>query len=89
MIRYECDKCGKSLGANDAHRFIIKLEVYAAAGHLELTEESSADPGEELDNILRTLASANPDDVEDRTYRSYRFDVCDDCRKIIMQRPLG
>ena len=59
MIRYECDGCGVALSANDAQRYIVKLEVYAAAGHLELTGDAQADPGRELSKVLDALAKHN------------------------------
>lgn len=89
MIRYECDKCGRPMGANDLQRYIVKLEVYAAAGHVELDPESIADPQAELSAILDKLAVADPDEVEDQTYRAFRFDVCDTCRRRLLARPLG
>ncbi|MCO6436180.1 MAG: hypothetical protein J5J06_03740 [Phycisphaerae bacterium] len=88
MIRYECDRCGMSLGPNDAHRFIVKLEIYAAAGHIELTDRSTEE-GSTLEGVLETLASSDPNDVEDQTYRAFRFDVCDRCRREVLQHPLG
>jgi len=88
MIRYECDKCGAGLTANDCRRFIVKFEIYAAAGPAELPAGGS-DAGEELNRVLEALAVANPDEVEDQTYRCFRFDVCDACRRILMANPLG
>ncbi|MBI4718368.1 MAG: hypothetical protein HY763_11225 [Planctomycetes bacterium] len=89
MIRYECDRCGESLGANDARRFIVKFEIFAAAGHVELSDDARDDPQSELDAVMRQLAEADPDEMEDQTYRSFRFDVCDDCRKKLIAHPLG
>ena len=89
MIRYECDKCGRRMDANDSQRFIVKLEVYAAAGHIDLETDSVADTGRELEQVLNHLALADPDEIEDQTYRSFRFDVCDACRRELLSRPLG
>ena len=89
MIRYECDRCGRPLRANDTNRYIVKIEVFAAAGPLDLDEASQADPGAELEAVLEKLREADADDVEDRTYRVFRFDVCDACRKALIARPLG
>lgn len=89
MIRYQCDRCGTAMGANDQRRYIVKLEVYAAAGHIDLDKEGDTDVALELDQVIRDLASADPDEMEDQTYRSFRFDLCDACRKVILQRPLG
>ncbi len=88
MIRYECDRCGVPLGANDWRRFIVKLEVYAAAGHVDLTPDPHADPQREMDEIIKNLSAADPDEVEDQTYRCLRFDVCDICRRSLLANPL-
>lgn len=88
MIRYECDKCGTSLTANDAGRYIVKLEVFAAAGHIELDESSPTD-GSELSDLIEELRHADPDEIEDQTYRCFRFDLCDRCRRRLMKKPLG
>ncbi len=89
MIRYECDKCGAALGANDLNRFIVKMEIYAAAGPIELDPNQAADTETELRDLLERLKHADPNEVEDRTYRAFRFDVCDACRGEMLRRPLG
>ena len=89
MIRYECDKCGAPLKANDPKRFIVKLEVYAAAGPIELDAESLADTESEIEAVIEKLEEADPDEVEDQTYRAFRFDLCDACRRKLLERPLG
>jgi hypothetical protein len=87
MIRFECDRCGARLSANDPNRYIVKMEVYAAAGPIELGDVAS--PGEDLQTLMRQLAAADPDQVEDETYRCLRFDLCDPCRRELLRRPLG
>lgn len=89
MIRYECDRCGLRMGANDPIRYILHFEIYAAAGHIALDAEDSPSPGSTLEGVLQDLASADPDEVEDQTYRSLRFDLCDRCRRTLLSRPLG
>ncbi len=89
MIRYKCDKCGVTMGANDPRRFIVRFEIYAAAGHVDLDAEAAAQPGKGLDEVLKELAKADPDEIEDQTYRMLRFDVCDACRPALLERPLG
>lgn len=89
MIRYECDMCGAHLQANDLRRFIVKMEIYAAAGPIELDPKSLVDTEGELNTILKHLEKADPDEIEDQTYRSFRFDVCDACRRKLLQKPLG
>jgi len=89
MIRYACDKCGKRMGPNDPQRYIVKLEVYAAAGHIDVDSEGPTDARRELEAVLEQLATADPDEVEDQTYRSFRFDLCDACRRLLIAKPLG
>lgn len=89
MIRYECDKCGRRLTANDSQRHLVKIEIYAAAGPVELDLPDGAEPGAELSRLLESLADADPDEVEDSTYRVFRFDVCNGCRRELIKNPLG
>ncbi len=89
MIRYECDKCGRPMTANDRQRFIVKMEIYAAADHIDLDRDAPADPKRAMAEVLDQLAAADPDEVEDQTYRAFRFDVCDACRRKLLARPLG
>lgn len=89
MIRYECDKCGRKLRANDAARFIVKMEIYAAAGPLELDAPELGDDAEgRLASIVEQLNAADPDEIEDQTYRCLRFDLCADCQRGFLRAPL-
>ncbi len=89
MIVYECDRCGRRMGSNDSQRYIVKLEVYAAADHIDLDARLISDPRREMAEVLSDLAGADPDEVEDRTYRSFSFDLCDACRGKLIAKPLG
>jgi hypothetical protein len=76
------------MNADDPCRFIVKMEVYAAAGRLDLSTEE-ANMASSLEEVLDALTVADPDDVEDQTYRSFRFDLCDPCRRRLLEKPLG
>ena len=90
MIRFECDKCGASLGPNDAERFIVRIEVFAAAGPIDLSaEDLTRDAASQMREIIESLEGADPNDVEDQTYRSLRFDLCVSCHRAYLQKPLG
>ncbi len=75
--------------ANDPRRYIVRLEVFAAAGHIDVDVDATADAGQQLDAMLRDLVQADPTELEDRTYRMLRFDLCDTCRGELLRRPLG
>ena len=89
MIRYECDLCGATLSAESPARFIVKMEIFAAApGTLDLDNESSSNPAGELKALVEKLRHADPSQIEDRTYRAFRFDLCDACRARFVANPL-
>ena len=87
MIRYECDKCGMKMTANDAARYIVRMEIYAAAGHVDLDAVEKS--GETVADVIKQLAQADPDEIEDQTYRAMRFDLCDACCRVVLRNPLG
>lgn len=89
MIRYQCDRCGARMSANDAGRFIVKIEVYAAASPIDLDATARSSKPGELQAVIEQLRNADPTEVEDQTYRAFRFDLCDSCRKDYLARPLG
>jgi transcription initiation factor IIE alpha subunit len=89
MIRYECDKCGRRLGSNDSSRFIVKMEIYAAAGPMELSDLAETDTEAELRATVEQLRTTDPDEVEDDTYRCLRFDLCRTCQRELLRHPLG
>ncbi len=89
MIRYECDRCGLALGVNDPQRYIVRFEVFAAAGHIDLDADAATVPRRGLEEIVEDLAKADPDEIEDQTYRALRFDVRDACRRALLASPLG
>jgi hypothetical protein len=65
------------------------MEVYAAADHVDLDAEAVRQPGQDLASVVKELAKVDPDEIEDRTYRLLRFDLCDTCRREVLKNPLG
>lgn len=77
------------MSANDPRRFIVRLEIFAAADHLDLDAETSENQPDGLKKVIAQLAAADPDEIEDQTYRQLRFDLCDTCRRALLAKPLG
>ncbi len=75
--------------SNDSRRFIVKIEVYAAAGPVELDLEGDRELSGKLEGLIEQLKTADPTEVENQTYRSLRFDLCDACRRRLLEHPLG
>ncbi len=89
-IRFVCDRCGASLGTNDSKRFIVKMEAYAAAGPVEFSASDLSDEDDgSLKSVLRELEQADPDTIEDQTYRCLRFDLCAPCHRDFLRSPLA
>jgi len=90
MIRYECDKCRRRLAANDLHRYIVKIEAYAAAGPIEFAaDDLTRDRRHEIEAVIDDLKRADPETMEDQIYRCFRFDLCRDCHGAFLSAPLG
>ncbi len=90
MIRFECDKCGTPLTPNDTGRFILKIEAYAAASPVDIAAaDAGGDTSEQIRRIIDGLTNADPDLVEDQTYRMLQFDLCAACHRAYLANPLG
>jgi len=90
VIRFECDKCGVPLGPGDGDRFIVLIEAYAAAEPIEFSaDDLTADRSEEWRSLVTRLHRADPDELEDQTYRRRRFDLCPPCHRNFLRHPLG
>ncbi len=89
-IRYACDRCGRQLEPDDPGRFVVKIEVFAAADHLTITEEDlKRDHRAEIARLIDQLDKMDPDEVEDKTYRAFRFDLCADCHREYLRNPIA
>jgi len=89
MIRYCCDRCGRNLGTGPADRFVVRIEVFAAEGPLEITDEDLAqDHRAEIQKVVEELSKTPLDEVEDKNYRAFRFDLCPACHAEYLRNPL-
>jgi hypothetical protein len=80
MIGYRCDVCGIRMSANDPNRYIVKIEAFASAGPVEITQEDlRKDHREEIRRLLDTLSRQSQDQIEDSVYRAFRYDLCIGC----------
>ena len=90
MTHFTCDLCGRELKPGDDHRYVVKIEAFAAHDPSEITEEDlDEDHMEEVGQLLRDLedAGADPDLADAR--KKFRFDLCHDCHKKFVRDPLG
>lgn len=90
MIRYQCDKCGRSILAGDTDHYIVRIEAFASEVSLEITEDDlQKDHTEEIRRTIERLSSMPLDAVEDPVYRSFRYDLCRECHRAYLKNPLN
>jgi hypothetical protein len=91
MLHITCDLCGKHICLEDHHRYVVKIEVYAAHDPAEITEaDLEEDHLEAVSQLLRDEQEAliDPDEVAP-AYKSIRYDLCPNCHKKFLRDPLG
>ncbi len=88
-ISYRCDMCDAKLAENSSERYIGKIEAYAAAAPLEITQaDLEKDHQAEIRKTIEQLKNADLDEVEDGVYRSFHFDLCKACHRRYIRGPL-
>ena len=91
MLHVTCDLCGKELLLGDDHRYVVKMEVFAAHDPAEITEaDLDDDHMEAVSQLLRDMDDnlADPDEVAP-PYKNFRYDLCPECHKKFVRDPLS
>ncbi len=89
MIHFTCDMCGKALAAEEETRYVVRIEVYAAADPLALTEEDlEEDRSSEIHELLRKMEAMDAETLEDQVHKAFRFDLCPACHAEYIRDPL-
>jgi hypothetical protein len=89
MLHVTCDLCGKKLQAGEDHRFVVKIEAFAADDPAEITEaDLEEDHMEAVSELLRDMED-NPEEADVApAHKSFRYDLCSDCYKKFVRDPL-
>jgi len=92
MLHVTCDLCGKELLPGDEHhRYVVKIEVFAAHDPAEITEaDLEEDHMEAVSKMLQEIDDdvIGPDRIEPAAHQ-FRFDLCPECRKRFVRDPLN
>src|ERR1700737_2930472 len=65
MLHITCDLCGKDIVPGDDHRYVVKIEVFAAHDPAEITEaDLDDDHMEAVSQLLREADEAIADTVD-------------------------
>lgn len=89
MDGISCDACGRGLLLHSNVRYEVKIEVRAAYDPLEITRaDLEKDLRAEIRKTLEECRRRSPEELENEVYRSFRFDLCPDCRRRYLKNPL-
>jgi hypothetical protein len=91
MVHITCDLCGKEISLEGRHRYVVKIEVFAAHDPTEITEaDLDGDHLEAVSEILREAEETMIDPEETApAYKNIRFDLCPSCHQKFLRDPLG
>lgn len=87
MIHFTCDCCKRLIDMQHEVRFVLRMEVFAAADAGDESLDDDRDYLQEIEDML-TQDDAT-DELEDEVYQQARFDLCGECRDRLVNNPLG
>ena len=88
MLHFSCDLCGKDLTDGAECRYVVRMEVFAAADPGQLTDADLSD--DQLEAIGQLLRDEDDSDLEPApTFKKLQYDLCTTCHKKFLADPLG
>ena len=91
MLHVTCDLCRKPMCHGHDHRYVVKIEVFAAHDPGKITEaDLEEDHMEAVSELLREMEDNLDDpDLAEPIYKQFRYDLCPECHKKFLRDPLG
>jgi len=91
MMHFSCDVCSKDMTLGEGTRYVVKMEAFAAADPVGLTEtDLDADHIEEMAQLLNDMEESGIDVPEELpAAKKLRFDMCAMCYRKFLADPLG
>lgn len=81
--------CGKGLLADEDVRYEVTIEIKSAYDPMEITDEDlKQDHLKEIKQLLKQMKDRDPQELQDEVYRVFKFDLCHQCQKKLLQNPL-
>jgi DNA-binding GntR family transcriptional regulator len=75
--------------ADEDVRYVVRIQVFAAADPMELTEEDlKKDLRKALRELIARMEHMDPEKAQDQVYRSFHFELCPACQKEYLKDPL-
>lgn len=93
MLHYSCDLCKRSIDPHSHVRHVVKIEVFQALDDEQACDCDAAGAAEEADHLeeMEDMLERLDDTAAllDAETQSFRFDLCDECRRRFLRNPLG
>src|SRR5437763_15213011 len=90
MLHVTCDLCGKELPPGDDHRYVVKIEVFAAHDPAEITEaDLDEDHMEAISQMIQDMDELEEVEAFEADAHNFRYDLCPACRKRYLRAPLS
>ena len=90
MIHYTCDLCKRSLDPENDLRYVVRIEIHAAMDPTSWgVTDGERDHLQELDDVIDHLEDLEDENIGEDIVQQLRFDLCSECRKRFLRRPLG
>ncbi|MGI9456649.1 MAG: hypothetical protein ACR2NU_08810, partial [Aeoliella sp.] len=89
MIHFTCDCCKRLIDLDEEVRFVVRMEVFAAADAGDADAEDDRDYLQEIEEMLSRADESDDKSLSDDVYQQARFDLCSDCRHKFVRDPLG
>lgn len=87
MLHHSCDLCGMRI---KEERFVARLELYPAFDPEAISEKDlESDNLEEISEILANLELTGELELDDKSPKSFHYDLCEECHREFRKDPLG
>lgn len=88
MITHICDRCCRPL-AQKSPRYVVKIQVYAAADPMEITaEDLQKDSKTALKEAMEKAAEQTEAEAMRDVYVELQYDLCRPCLQAYLQQPI-
>jgi len=90
MIHYTCDMCKRPLDPENDLRYVVRIDIHATLDPAAWDRaDEERDHLQELDEVIENLEDLEDDNISEDIVQQLRFDLCSECRKRFLKRPLG
>jgi hypothetical protein len=81
-----CDNCGQ-VCPDGEQMYTLKLQIFARAEPLVFTiQDMQQDSTSKLEELVKEMENADPEEAEDEVFEMYGFDICKRCRRKMHQQ---